>query len=203
MPERTDEDLLVAAGTGEREAFGILVERHHRGVVRFAYRFLGNVGREVAEDLAQDVFLSAWKAAPAYRPRARSLSWLLRIAKNACLNCRRGQRLRRTSPLDGADLTDRSGPQSESAEARAAAREEAVDVRRAVTELPAKQRAAVILRHFHDMTYADVADVLETSVPAVESLLFRARKRLRGRLTAEKKAPESPQVLPALGAESL
>jgi RNA polymerase sigma-70 factor (ECF subfamily) len=203
MPEGTDEDLLVAAGAGDREAFGILVERHHRAVVRFAYRFLGNVGRDVAEDLAQEVFLSAWKAAPAYRPRARGLSWLFRIARNACLNYRRSQRLRRTSSLNGANLPDRSGPQSESTEARATAREAAVDVRRAVAELPLKQRAAVILRHFHDLAYADVADVLEISVPAVESLLFRARRRLRGRLTGEKRSPESPQVFSELGVESL
>ena len=95
MPEREDEDLLISAGKGDREAFGLLVERHHLAVVRFAYRFLGNVDRDTAEDLAQDVFLRAWRSAPSFRPRARVLTWLLRLATNACLNYQRGRRLRR------------------------------------------------------------------------------------------------------------
>ena len=97
MPERQDEDLMVSAGRGDHEAFGALVERHHRAVVQFVYRYLGDVGRDDAEDVAQDVFLGAFRAAPAFRPRAKVQTWLLRIARNTCLNYRRSQRLRRTT----------------------------------------------------------------------------------------------------------
>ena len=72
-----DNDLMLAAGQGDRSAFGILVERHHRAIVQFAYRFLATPDRNAAEDLAQDVFLAAWKAAPVFRSRAKVLTWLL------------------------------------------------------------------------------------------------------------------------------
>ena len=180
MAERTDQHLLVAAGRGDRQAFGVLVERHHRAVVQFIYRYLANVDRDTAEDLAQDVFFGAWKAAPSFRARARVFSWLLRIAKNTCLNYRRGQKLRRTASLDRDDLvatTSASG--DETAATEAVAREEAGSLRR------------------------DIAAVLKTSVSAVESLLFRARTTLRKAMNGTRKTGERPQVLRDLRAESL
>lgn len=203
MPERQDEDLMVSAGRGDQDAFGALVERHHRAVVQFVYRYLGDVGRDDAEDVAQDVFLGAFKAAPSFRPRAKVLTWLLRIARNACLNYRRARRLRRTTPLDEAGSAATTIQPSDAAEAHAAAQEEVLRLRRAVADLPLRQRAAVILRHFHDLAYSDIADVLEVSVPSVESLLFRARRTLRSSLAAAGNQSESPQVSPELGAESL
>lgn len=204
MAERTDQHLLVAAGRGDRQAFGVLVERHHRAVVQFIYRYLANVDRDTAEDLAQDVFFGAWKAAPSFRARARVFSWLLRIAKNTCLNYRRGQKLRRTASLDRDDLvatTSASG--DETAATEAVAREEAGSLRRAIAGLPPTQRAAIILRHYHDLPYSDIAEVLKTSVSAVESLLFRARTTLRKAMNGTRKTGERPQVLRDLRAESL
>ena len=201
MPEAKDEELLIAAGQGDRTSFGILVERHHHTVIRFIYRFLGDRVEDTAEDLAQDVFLSAWKAAPAFRPKARVLTWLLRITTNACLNYQRTRRLRRTTSLGGDEMVDKSGPRCGPGEARAVVREQVADIRRAIANLPPTQRAAIVLRHFHDLAYAEIAEALETSVSAAESLLFRARRTLRRTLAATKKL-ESPQVLPELGAES-
>lgn len=200
MPEHKDEDLLVAAGRGDQRAFGTLVERHHRAVVQFVYRFLGDVDRDTAEDLAQDVFLGAWKTAASFQPRAKVITWLLRIARNACLNHRRSRRLRRTTSLDGNETTEKPLPQPGAAQALAD--EWAVDVRRAVAGLPPNQRAAVVLRHFHDLSYTDIADVLEVSVSAVESLLFRARRTLRGTLATTGRISKSAQVSPGLCAES-
>jgi len=199
MSNRRDEDLLQDAGGGDREAFGVLVERHHRAVMQFVHRFLGDIGRDTAEDLAQDVFLKAWKAASSFEPRAQAITWLLRIATNTCLNYRRGKRLRRAVSLDAnteADIPDRqAGPAAASQ-----AREQADRVRRAIAELPPNQRAAIVLRHFHGLSYAEISDVLDVSVSAVESLLFRARRTLRVALAENETAP---QVLPGLGAESL
>jgi RNA polymerase sigma-70 factor (ECF subfamily) len=197
MPEREDHDLLIAAGRGDREAFGLLVERHHRGVIQFVHRFLGSIGRDAAEDLAQDAFLSAWQAAPSFEPRAQVRTWLLRIATNACLNYRRRGRLRRALSLDdgaSADIPGGPGP-AEAAETR----ERAVEVRQAVAALPPRQRVAIILRHFQGLTYAEIGDVLGISVSAVESMLFRARKTLRASLSRRQ---DSPQVIGELGAES-
>lgn len=185
-----DEQLMLAAARGDREAFGSLVERHHPGVLRFVHRFLGIVDGHTAEDLAQDVFLAAWKAAPSFRPQAKVLTWLLRITTNICLNHRRRRRLRAMVPLDtpGPLSTQKreANPRSEAErpDTRELAREQAEMVSKAIADLPEKQRAAILLRHFHGLNYAEIADVLGTSVSAVQSLLFRARQSLWRLLTA-------------------
>ncbi len=199
----SDEDLLVAAGRGDRSAFGTLVERHHRGVMQFIYRFLGNVDRCTAEDLTQDVFLKAWKAAPAYTPRAKTTTYLLRLATNTALNYRRWWRLRRTASLPGDEGPAALPDDPESAADRMAADEQAASVREALGRLARPQRAVIVLRHFHGLSYAEIAEVLETTVSSVESLLFRARRRLRKLLENESEDIESPQVSPGLGAETL
>ena len=201
MSQRSDEDLMVAAGRGDRQAFTALVGRHHRAVIHFVYRFLGDVDRATAEDLAQDVFLKAWKSAGGYRPRAKVLTWFLQITRNTSLNYRRSHRLRRRLPLDESDgHTDAA---AESADAGLASGERARRVRAAITDLPHKQRAAIILRHYHELAYSDIAEILGVSVSAVESLLFRARESLRSILTPRENEGPSPQVSPTLCAKRL
>lgn len=190
---------MLAAGQGDREAFATLVQRHQRAIIHFVHRFLGTANRDIAEDLVQEVFLEAWRHAPCFRPRAKVLTWLLRITTNDCLNYRRSNRLRRTAPFDADATAGHPGPGSEPAEARAMARERADRVRRAIACLPANQRAAMLLRHFQGLSYVEIADVLGTSVSAVEALLFRGRQTLRGTLAAENDA--SPQVSPEPGVE--
>ena len=191
---REDEDLMLAAGRGDRDAFAVLVERYHRAVVQFVQRFLGVAGRQTAEDLAQDVFLAAWQVAGSFRPRAKVLTWLLRITTNVCLNYRRGNRLRQAASLSVDGTSGQAGVESEQPDARAMACERAQEVSRAVAGLPTNQRAAVLLRHFHGLPYSEIAAVLDTSVSGVESLLFRARRTLRARLAGENET--APQVLP-------
>jgi len=194
MSVSDDEQLMLAAAQGDREAFGRLVERHHSGVLCFVHRFLGTVDSHTAEDLAQDVFLAAWKAARSFRPRAKVLTWLLRITTNICLNYRRRSRLRTTvslttqGPLSSHEAAASPHLATERPDAREIAREQAEMVSKAIARLPEKQRTAILLRHFHGLTYAEIADVLGTSVSAVESLLFRARQSLRKDLGATKNA---------------
>lgn len=196
---REDEDLMVAAGRGDRDAFAVLVQRYHRAIIQFVHPFVGTADRDTAEDLAQDVFLAAWKAAPSFRPRAKVLTWLFRITTNVCLNYRRSHRLRRTVPFETDGTTGHSGPESEGPAARAMARERADKARAAIACLPANQRAAMLLRHFQGLSYVGIADVLDTSVSAVESLLFRARQTLRATLATENDT--LPQVFPEAGVQ--
>ena len=193
---------MSAAGTGDRTAFSVLVERHYRSVTQFAQRFLGDIGRETAEDLAQDVFLKAWKASGGFKPRAMVKTWLLRITTNTCLNYRRRQRFRRVL-----SLWSESPPEPVERDASMTAGSESQDradyVRHATASLPSRQRAAIVLRHYDELSYAEIAQILEQSVPAVESLLFRARASLRKKLVSAGRELESPKVSPDLGAESM
>ena len=204
MADRLDAALISAAGGGDREAFGVLVERHHREVMRFVFRFLGLVDRHTAEDLVQDVFLSAWRAAPRFRPRpgASVFSWLLRIATNTCLNYRRDRRLRLVVSMDENRETSGRDRSHDAADAILAAKERALQVQAAVADLPPAQRAAIVLREYHGLSYTEIADAIGTSVSAVESLLVRARRALSAVLsTTETETP--PQVSPELRVECL
>jgi len=147
-----------------------------------------------SEDITQDVFLRAWTACPSFTPRAKVLTWLLQIATNACLNYRRSMRLRRMFSLGERDADRRAPMASDDAqEARAEA------VRDAIARLPDAQRAAIILRHYHDLSYEDIAAALEVSVSSVESLLFRSRRKLRAILEGQAAVSSAPQVSPELG----
>jgi len=203
MAGGSDEELVSAAARGDREAFGALVERHHRAIIRFVSRFLGIADPNTAEDLAQDVFLRAWLAAPSFRPRptARVSSWLLRIATNVGLNHLRHRRLRLALPID--EGTEPWAPEGHpgQTDGLVLAGETVRQVREAISNLAPMQRAAIVLREFHGLPYAEIAEVIETSVPAVESLLVRARRAL-GEALAGLETQAQPQVFEGLGVES-
>jgi RNA polymerase sigma-70 factor (ECF subfamily) len=177
MPDDAgDTSLLLAAGRGDRQAFGALVEKHHRTVVHFVGRFLGIADRATAEDIAQDVFLAAWKDAATFRPKAAVRTWLLRITANKCLNHKRARRRRPAVPLVGEPASPPGpGPDEGIARSDLSARLQA-----AVAGLSPRQRAAVLLRHAHGLSHAQIAAVLETTAPVAKALLFRAHRRLRG-----------------------
>jgi RNA polymerase sigma-70 factor (ECF subfamily) len=190
----TDEELLLASGRGDREAFTFLVQRHHRAVIHFVHRFLTTADRATAEDLAQQVFLNAWKYAPAFRPRAKVLTWLFRITTNACLNYRRHEQSRepdaQLAHLQEAER-DKAGEETRPGLER---RERARQVRAAVAALPPNQRAVIVLRHFHEFSYAEIATIMAMSASAVDSLLHRARRALYAKLSP-KKSEDLPQIL--------
>lgn len=191
----TDEELLLASGRGDREAFALLVERHQRAVIHFAHRFLATADRATAEDLAQQVFLGAWKYAATFQPRAKVKTWLFRIATNTCLNYRRHERTRLSAESLEGSQRELPDDNSDAADRRLSDRERARQVRAAVATLPADQRVAIVLRHFHEFSYAEIAEIIGTTVSAVDALLHRARRSLRAELGAKKKE-DSPQVIP-------
>ncbi|MBU6182153.1 MAG: sigma-70 family RNA polymerase sigma factor [Verrucomicrobia bacterium] len=181
MEELDDAGLMRLAAGGDERAFEILVERHQNMVVGTAAKMLGGV--EGAEDLAQQVFLRAWQAAGRYRPTAKFTTWLLTITRNLVFNECRRRMAHRTVSLDDPDsgLPERACGGAAGAEAlHERELERAVDA--AIAALPESQRLAVVLRRFEAMPYGEIAEVLGTSVPAVKSLLFRARADLQVRL---------------------
>ncbi|MDF1585882.1 sigma-70 family RNA polymerase sigma factor [Marinimicrococcus flavescens] len=180
-----EEDLLLAAaGRGEGAAFRRLTERHGDRAFSVALRITGRRGD--AEDVVQEAFLRAWQHAARWRPgRARFSTWLHRVVVNLCLDRARAAARERPAPMEAAmELAD----PAPGAEQRLAQQERERAVLEAVRALPERQRAALALVHAGGLGQAEVAEVLELSVGAVESLLSRARRSLRERLaTAEER----------------
>jgi RNA polymerase sigma-70 factor (ECF subfamily) len=203
MASPTDAELLLASGRGDREAFALLVQRHHRAVIQFVHRFLATADRATAEDLAQQVFLGAWKYAPTFQPRAKVLTWLFRIATNTCLNYRRYEQARPSPvPLLGQPRRPQQDQRTEGAELGLLEEERTQAVRAAVAALPPRQRVVIVLRYFDGFSYAEIATIMETSASAVDALLHRARRALHERLGGQKRQ-DLPQIPPLPRAQSL
>jgi RNA polymerase sigma-70 factor (ECF subfamily) len=138
------------------------------------------------EDIAQQVFIRVWKSAGRYRPRAKFTTWLLKITRNLVFNELRRTKRRAQTPLQTEPQAEEIALPDETTPAPDASLLED-ELRRAIenaiTQLPDAQRMALILRRYEDLSYEDIAEVLDLSVPAVKSLLFRARTELRARLS--------------------
>jgi RNA polymerase sigma-70 factor (ECF subfamily) len=185
MTGRSDVELMLALRAGDENAFTELVDRHRDAVVNLTYRYLGN--RSDAEDLAQEVFLKVYRARARYEPAAKFTTWLYRVTANACLNEVRDRRRRPTfaaAPFDAdgdppAGSVDRGSASPLEEAERSEIREH---VRAALAELPDRQRMALLLNKFHGLGYEELADSLSMTVPAVKSLLVRARENVRRRI---------------------
>jgi RNA polymerase sigma-70 factor (ECF subfamily) len=207
---RSDRELMAAARRGDADAFRHLIEPHRRELHAHCYRMLGSL--HDAEDALQDALLRAWRAISNLEERASLRAWLYRIATNVCLDAI-ARRPRRVVPVDygppAADRHDVGEPVVESVwvepypdqqlglgdgyaapEARYEQRE-AVELAfiAALQHLPARQRAALILREVLGFSAREVAELLETTVPSVNSALQRARKAVEERLP-----PQSQQA---------
>ena len=186
----TDEEWMLRLKAGapsvREEAFDVLVAKYRTPVIHFLYRLVHR--REPAEDLAQEVFLRVYRARKSYQPKAKFSTWLFRIATNVALNALRDGRMRheREQSIDAEagvlPLAERLPDGMATAEQALVERERAAEIRRAVEELPEKQRLAVLLHKYQEMDYAEIAEVLDCSESAVKSLLFRAYETLRVRL---------------------
>ena len=170
----SDEELMTQAGEGDMDAFEELVLRHQRTALSVAYRFLGD--SDLAEDVAQEAFLKILAAAGRYRPTARFGTYLYNVVWHLCVDL---YRKKRAEPLEAPSRHAHDGPgpvQSALADERAAL------VRRAVQELPPRQRMALVLKHFEKQSYEQIARALQCSSRAVDSLLIRAKRKLEEQL---------------------
>ena len=191
--EKSNEDLMGSVRLGNRHAFEVLINRHQRSVLNFIFRFLGN--RTDAEDLTQEVFLRVWKAAGTYKPDAKFTTWLYRIATNLCINRQHAIRIRRLfvqshiqeqiqNSKDSSIIGESAGILSP--EERLIDSEQSVRLLNALNELPTSQRVAVVLRIYDEMSYQEIAQIMDRSVSSVDSLLIRAKKNLHRKLVEKK-----------------
>ena len=179
LHEADDRTLVAAFLEHRREAFDVIVERHWRAVYHLCYRFVGN--HEDASDLAQDVFVRAFKGLHKFKGDSSLGTWLHRVGVNVCLN-RAAVKAPAVEPLDEQQHID---TRNESAAARLLRDERAIRVRKAIVELPRKQRATLILRMYHEMSHQDIANVLGSSVGAVKANFFHALSNLKKQLGDE------------------
>lgn len=174
-----ERDLVEACLAGRAEAFDLIVERHRRSVYQLCYRFVGN--HEDARDLSQEVFLRAYRGLGSFRGQSSLATWLYRIGVNVCLN-RVSAKTPASEPIDERQFVD---VRSESPSERLVADERAARVRAAIAQLPRKQRAALILRMYHEMSHQEIAAVLGSSVGAVKANFFHALTNLKRLLGEE------------------
>jgi RNA polymerase sigma-70 factor (ECF subfamily) len=176
----TDDDpdagLLARVGRGEEQAARELVARKLPRLLALAVRLLGRRGE--AEEVAQEAFVRAWKQAGRWQPGpARFDTWLHRVALNLCYDRLRG-RHDETGLEEGQDVPD-PAPQPEQ---QLDASQRSARVATALAALPVRQREALVLQYYQELSNTEAAEVMGISVEALESLLARARRTLRARL---------------------
>ena len=168
---------LEQAIAGDKVAFGKLIEAFQGPVYNLAYRMLNNSGE--AEEAAQEAFIRAWTKLDMYDPKRKFSTWLLSITSNYCIDQIRKRRALLLSideplPPHPALTSDKAkGP-----EAQMASSEQQDLVQGLLQELPEEYRTAVILRYWQEMSYEEIAQTTNSSVSAIKSRLFRARKQL-------------------------
>jgi RNA polymerase sigma-70 factor (ECF subfamily) len=178
-----DVRLMHLVAGGDTVAFEALIERHQALVAGTVARMLGS--NSDVEDIAQQVFIRVWKSAGRYVARAKFTTWLLKITRNLVFNEMRRAKRHPQVPVQ-IDSEAEELPLRDEATATPDATLLLEDLQSkidgAIAQLPGTQRMALVLRRYQELSYEEIAEVLELSVPAVKSLLFRARTELRERL---------------------
>lgn len=173
--ESSEYDLIRSIGEGDPAAFEQLIKRYTGPVLNFAYRHLWD--RQTAEDVTQEVFLRVFRAASGFEPRGGVRAWIFTIARNLCINeIKRLERFRRLREELGVRS---SSPEPHTGHEDLRNREQVEKLMTALARLPESQRTSLLLRVSEGLSYAEIAEVLSVSVPAVESLIYRARTQLR------------------------
>lgn len=176
--------LMERVARGDTAAFEQLMERHQALILGTIARMLGS--NSDVEDIAQQVFLRVWRSAARYVPRAKFTTWLLKITRNLVFNEMRRAKRKGHVPMQSDPATEEIPVKDETVQTPDASLLEAelqAAIEKAILELPDAQRMALILRRYEERSYEEIAEILELSVPAVKSVLFRARTELRARLS--------------------
>lgn len=167
----SDEALMARVARGDQAAYRLLTRRHVPAMLGLARRILNNAAD--AEDVAQEAMLRVWTHAPRWEPLALFRTWLTRIVVNLCLDRkRRAPWVELEAAGEIVDPALGPGDQAEESE-----RDRLVAA--AVANLPARQRTAIVLTYGDGMSNAQVAEILDTTVSAVETLLIRGKQNLR------------------------
>jgi RNA polymerase sigma-70 factor (ECF subfamily) len=170
------EDVLAKARSGDQGAFRVIVEEYSRDVFRLAFRITGN--DEDAEDAVQETFLRAYRKLDGFEARANFGTWLYRVTANTSIDVlrRRKRTEGRTTPLEDDLPAAGIAPSQERTVYRRQVKERVESALSCLSEL---ERSAFVLRHFEEMSLAEVSLSLDTTISATKQALFRAVRKLR------------------------
>ena len=178
-----DADILYGLANGQQDALNQLMIRHLAPMKATAFYMLGD--EMMAEDIAQEVFLRAWKQAPNWQAgKAKFSTWLHRVAKNLCYD-----HLRKKTEIYADAVPEMADERPEALQTLNSQQHHDVQktrIEEALNTLPKRQHMAIILCHYHNMSQIDAAAIMEIGVRAYESLLARARNNLRNQLQQHK-----------------
>jgi RNA polymerase sigma-70 factor, ECF subfamily len=175
--ESDDLSLVREFQQGSERAFNELVLRHRRGIFLLVVGMISNP--DDAEDITQEVFIKAYGSLGDFRGESAFYTWIYRITVNLCLNYLRGRRVRSFFGLEKIAATM---PASHSADEPTEVHELSVYARKAIAELPEKQRAVFILRHFRELPHAEIAEIMNRDVGTIKANYFLAVQKLRQKL---------------------
>ena len=175
-----DCDLVTRAIAGREDGFEELVRRYQRPIAAYVYRMVGDY--EAALDLTQEVFIKVYNSLARYRSEYKFSTWIYKIAHNAAVDHLRRHSTREQSLVSQADgeqydlpiESGRLSPEQESEK-----RERRAEIEAVIRELPAVYRELIVLRHSHDLSYDEIAEVTNLPLGTVKNRLFRAREVMR------------------------
>lgn len=176
----TDEDLVLQSQSGDPAAFESLIRNHQHMIHSLTFRMTGSLAD--AEDLAQETFIRAYEQIGSYRGTAKFSTWLYRIAVNACLNWRQREARRIQVHANCAETIATQLAEAGSAQVET---ELSQRVQSVLMNLPAKQRAAIVLTVYDGLNHAEAAQALGCSETTVSWRVFAARRKLKRWLTSE------------------
>jgi RNA polymerase sigma-70 factor (ECF subfamily) len=178
-----DAELISRFKNGDKYAFKDLVEKYQNSIINTCYRFLRD--QREAEELAQEVFLKVYLSLNSYQPKAKFSTWLFKIAVNLCLNKLRDRKregVRRKDFYNNGSLQEDSevpAPKENQPDFSFEQKELKRVIREAIDTLPKNQRTVILLSQYEELSYQEMAKILNCSVSAIESRLFRARENLK------------------------
>jgi len=179
-----DHQLMAKIAVGDHQAFRSLVERHQDQLVGTISKMLGN--HNDSEDIAQQVFIRVWKHAKRYKPNNKFTTYLYTITRNLVYNESRRRSRKKTVSSDQLEEDQnfhQTADPTKVPDSQLLQSELQMAVDQAIQALPENQKMAVILRRYENLPYEEIAEILNTSVSSVKSLLFRARTALRETLS--------------------
>ncbi|OIN97392.1 hypothetical protein AUJ66_03550 [Candidatus Desantisbacteria bacterium CG1_02_38_46] len=181
--QETDEILIKKIATGDEIAFEEMVLRYQNKVLNLIYRHINSSSE--AEEIAQDVFVKVWSQAKSFKGNSKLSTWLYRIAINLSINHLRKKKLKTVSLdkgiflPDGKIKKDIAAPIDLQPDFAMAKNRQALLIKNAVDSLPPTQKTAFILSKYENHSYARISEIMNLSIPAIESLLFRAKQNLK------------------------